>query len=205
MRKLFITTALFLSIFTVNNLAHAEDVTAHQFILDSSHNVLNAIGETKADNQENIKKLGNKLLNMLENVVDFKSISKAVMGKHGKTATEEQRNKFIPIFKHTITQLYAKSLVKFKITHIAVTPPESGKILKTKGNVSMEVATDNGKTYSIVYTMRKNKNNEWRVRNIVLNGINLGLTYRNQFDSAMASYNGDIDKTIENWAKEMDL
>ena len=42
---------------------------------------------------------------------------------------------------------------------------------------------------------------DWRVRNVIVNGINLGLTYRNQFAEALRSpaNKGDIDKVIAGW------
>jgi len=40
--------------------------------------------------------------------------------------------------------------------------------------------------------MRRDDQGGWVVRNIVVNGINLGLTYMNQFDGAMSRY-GSVD------------
>jgi phospholipid transport system substrate-binding protein len=202
MRILFIITVL-LSIFT--NTSYAEELNAQQVISTSADKVLAAIRVDNSDTPENIKKLSVTLLELLEPVVDFDSISKAVMGKYKKVVTIDQKERFTPIFKKTLTHLYAKSLIKFNIVKIQVLPSTNKDESKKKDNVSMEVTTDDGKTYSIIYTMRKNKENKWRVRNIVLDGINLGLTYRNQFNSATLSYNGDVDQTIANWSGEMDL
>ena len=44
----------------------------------------------------------------------------------------------------------------------------------------------------------------WQVRNIIVDGINMGLTYRNQFDSMMITNNNDMDAVIANWAAEAD-
>ena len=37
----------------------------------------------------------------------------------------------------------------------------------------------------------------------ILNGVNMGLTYRNQFNGAMndPKYGGDMDKVIDSWGK----
>ena len=47
--------------------------------------------------------------------------------------------------------------------------------------------------------MRKNKIDEWKLRNMVVESINLGKIYRNQFDNAYQVYGGDIDRVIDNW------
>ncbi|MFN2288109.1 MAG: ABC transporter substrate-binding protein [Chromatocurvus sp.] len=45
---------------------------------------------------------------------------------------------------------------------------------------------------SLSYSMRRDDQGGWVVRNIVVNGINPGLTYMNQFDGAMSRY-GSVD------------
>ena len=47
--------------------------------------------------------------------------------------------------------------------------------------------------------MYRNKEGEWKIINIVVNGVNLGLTFRNQFYSLSIKRNADIDLVIEEW------
>ena len=47
--------------------------------------------------------------------------------------------------------------------------------------------------------MYLDKNNEWKIINIVVNGINLGLTFRSQFYSLMENNNNDISTVIDKW------
>jgi phospholipid transport system substrate-binding protein len=49
--------------------------------------------------------------------------------------------------------------------------------------------------------MGQGEDGVWRVRNVIVDGVNLGLTYRNQFASAMQSGDarGDIDAVIDEW------
>ena len=47
--------------------------------------------------------------------------------------------------------------------------------------------------------MYLDENNEWKIINIVVNGINLGLTFRSQFYSLMDKNNNDISKVIDKW------
>ena len=39
---------------------------------------------------------------------------------------------------------------------------------------------------------------EWKLINIIINGVNLGITFRNQFYSLMKKEN-DLDKVIAEW------
>jgi phospholipid transport system substrate-binding protein len=50
--------------------------------------------------------------------------------------------------------------------------------------------------------MRRNRAGEWKLNNVVIEGINLGQTYRSQFASAADQNRGDLDKVIANWKVE---
>ena len=51
-------------------------------------------------------------------------------------------------------------------------------------------------------TMAKNRNTgEWKLINVVLNGINLGKTFRSQFAQAYKQYGGNLDKVIDHWGQ----
>jgi phospholipid transport system substrate-binding protein len=41
------------------------------------------------------------------------------------------------------------------------------------------------------------------VVNVIVNGINLGLTFRNQFDQSMRDNNRDYDAVIRNWSPDV--
>jgi phospholipid transport system substrate-binding protein len=47
--------------------------------------------------------------------------------------------------------------------------------------------------------MRKEKSGDWKLINVVLNGVNLGQSFIGQFKASLKKYNGDIDKVIANW------
>ena len=44
---------------------------------------------------------------------------------------------------------------------------------------------------------------EWKVRNVIVNGINIGKLFRDQFSDAMQRNGNDLDKTIDGWAGEV--
>jgi len=67
--------------------------------------------------------------------------------------------------------------------------------------VKQEIRLAGGEVYPVIYSMALSEDGQWRMRNIIVNGVNMGLTYRNQFASAVqdARYQGDMDKVIEGW------
>ena len=47
--------------------------------------------------------------------------------------------------------------------------------------------------------MGKGKSGEWKLRNVIIESVNLGEIYSNQFQSSARKYEGDLDSVIENW------
>ena len=54
------------------------------------------------------------------------------------------------------------------------------------------------KNYPAIYYMYLNGQGEWMLYNIVIDGVNLSLTFRKQFNSLMKTEK-DIDEVIKKW------
>ena len=144
------------------------------------------------------------LIVVLEPVVDFPAIARAVMGKHAKTASDEQVERFTRTFKGTLITLYMKGFITFEVEEITVLDPAPDfDPDSNRTSVRMKAVGTDGTSYAISYSMRANDRGEWKVRNVIIEGINVGLTFLNQFDGAMAHHNNDIEKVINNWSAEM--
>jgi phospholipid transport system substrate-binding protein len=66
--------------------------------------------------------------------------------------------------------------------------------------VDVNVTGDSGTVYPVTFQMKKNAQGQWMAENLIVNGINLGLTFRNQFGSAVNDNNNNLDKAIAGWA-----
>ncbi|MEC9483930.1 MAG: ABC transporter substrate-binding protein [Halomonas sp.] len=138
----------------------------------------------------------------LEDVADFRYIGASVMGRYFRNATPEQRSRFADVFRQTLIDTYAKGLVTFDYRDLRVLEG-TGDRYEDQASVDMEVVAGNGEIYPVSYSLRRNDDGQWKVVNVIVNGINLGLTFRNQFDQAMREHNRDYDAVIANWAPEV--
>ena len=120
------------------------------------------------------------------------------MGKHYKVSPPSQRDRFSEAFRTSLLNTYSKTLIEFKDERIKVLPPKNIDESTNKVKVHIEIITST-KVYPGVYSMYLDKNNEWKIINIVVNGINLGLTFRSQFYSLMEKNNNDISTVIDKW------
>ena len=193
---------LWLALLMLPFAAQANDMSqpsAHDVVSQAAFKIVEVM---KKDTDVKKQELPTVLRQTLTPMVDFERFSKAVMGKHYEAATPTQRTEFTNVLTETMFGLYTKVLLKFDIANLEVQYPTEDKPFK--GSVSMKVTTDGGDTYNISYSVRQNPQKQWKVRNMILDGINLGLAYRNQFNGAAQRYNGNISMVISNWSAEMD-
>jgi phospholipid transport system substrate-binding protein len=133
--------------------------------------------------------------------VDVDGIARGVMGQYFRQATPAQRTEFIAVFKQSLVRTYAKGLTSYDNQKITFKPYKQGSDAK-KAQVNLEVQGSSGQIYPVTFELRLNNTGAWKVNNIILNGINLGLTFRNQFGSMVETNNGNIDKAIASWAPD---
>lgn len=139
---------------------------------------------------------------VLDPVVDFSFIARAVMGSARKSASDEQVEAFTEVFKKGLVETYARGIANYADSEITIRPPKEGDAAKRRVGVDQEVRHD-GSKYRLSYTMAKNSAGEWKLINLVLDGVNLGKSFRSQFSQAAQKYDGDIDQVINNWLDEM--
>lgn len=182
--------------FSVNAYAQT-DASAGDVLETISEKALDAVQRHKDSYKATPDTLETELLTILDGSLDFQSFSKGVMGRYYASATPEQRSAFTGEFKATLVELYTSALVAAKIDNIDIVETVSKK--PGRANVVMEARSQGGDSYLLQYNMRQNAEGKWRIRNIILDGVNIGLTYRNQFKSAMASEGEDLAKVITLW------
>jgi len=185
----------------------------YQVVQQTTEQVLDIIKGAKADYKKDPQKYNKQVTTLLEKVIDFDKFARSVMGRYGSdqhyksltTETEkatfnQQRNDFSTTFKRGIVDTYAKGLFDFNGQNIKTLPARKGDDLASGAVTVMQyIYNASGKPYVIQYSMRRNKSDEWKLNNLIIEGINLGLTYRNQFAVSADRYKGDIDKVIANW------
>ncbi len=138
-------------------------------------------------------------------LVDFKRITRLVMANHFSDATREQKYRFLKTFRDSLINTYASGLTMYKGQKIRVLPAEEGDIEEKNASVRMEIRTKEGEVIPIRYSLFRNGDGDWKVQNVIVNGLNLGKTFRSQFEQLVQEHSGDIDQVIDNWSTELDV
>ncbi len=177
------------------------DSAPHQAIQEVSAALLELIDASRAYVDEDPGRFLREVDALLSPAIDFRGFSRGVMSVHYRKATPDQRRRFAANFKTSLLRTYALSLTKFVDGQVVVVPPERPPRRPNRQNVRMEIRTG-GNVHPVVYTMNRSGDGVWRIGNIVIAGVNIGLTFRSQFKSAVADarYGGDLDRVIDAWS-----
>lgn len=139
------------------------------------------------------------LNDILGPVVDVEGISRGIMTvRYSRQATPEQMQRFQESFKRSLMQFYGNALLEYNNQDIRVLPASGAQDPK-RATVNMEITDGKGVVYPLSYTM-VNEDGTWKMRNVIINGINVGKLFRDQFAQSMQNHNNDLDKVIATWA-----
>lgn len=179
--------------------AQAEQ-SAQQVVQQTVDSLLGDLKTNKASYKTNPQSFYDTLNRILGPVVDSEGIAKGVMTvKYSRQATPEQIKRFEETFKSSLFQFYGNALLEYDNQTIRVLP-STGKQDPERAAINMEVVGSNGVVYPVQYTM-VNQGGNWRLRNVIINGINIGKLFRDQFADSMQKNRNDLEATIAGWGQ----
>src|SRR5699024_3897208 len=133
-------------------------------------------------------------------VVDAEGVSRSVMTvRYSRRTTPEQMQRFQENFKRSLIQFYCNALLEYDNQDIKVLPGERAQG-NNRSEVRMEVTDQKGVVYPVSYTMVK-VDGRWMMRNVIINGINVGKLFRDQFAEAMQRNGNNLDRVIDGWVE----
>ena len=196
MIRLFLTK-IFIIFSLSQPLASDDNENAFNFINENAVYFLTIIKTEGSKYDEKPDEFKEKLKNIWEPMVDVGLVSRLILSKAYSNATEEQILLFQTRTKKLLLDTYITALLEFEDYEL-----ETSRKIKENKNKTLEVeinffsASD---SFKAKFTLYKNKQGELKIINIIIDGINLGLTFRNQFQDNLKNENYDLDKAIETW------
>lgn len=175
--------------------------TPHAVVEKVTSDMMDVIKAGEKALAENPKAYFTDVRETLEPVVSFDFIARSVMSKYWSQASEQQRKQFTEVFTESMVETLGKGMANYSDLNIKTLPAQSDTSSAKRVEVLQEVEAADG-TSRISYTMARNRDNEWKLINVVLNGVNLGKSFRDQFVQAMKQNDNNIDKVVASWAKQ---
>jgi phospholipid transport system substrate-binding protein len=175
--------------------AHAATEPAPVFVKRVGDALVARLKAERAAIKKNPALLNTIVQQNIEPYVDFEGFARGVMGPYYRQASDAQRAAFTQTFHDSLIRTYAKGLAAFDNESYTIRPFVPGKD-PSKAVVTMDFKTDSGSVIPVTYQLI-DLNNSWKVRNLQLNGIDIGLTFRNQFASTVQANRNNLDAAIK--------
>lgn len=171
-----------------------------RYVDENTQKLVQKLNEEKGLYEKDPEAFYTSMDNTLQEFVDFRRIAARVMGRYARQTTPQQRDVFVEKFKRTLFDSYAQALVSSEDFRITV---KGATILANnddRASVDMELVSASGNRYQIIYSMYKNSEQRWMMENVIVEGVNIGISFRDRFAQEMEANRGQVQAVIDNWS-----
>ena len=192
--------ALTLMAFFVASVQAGPEEDLQRYVDGNTQRLVNQLNAERGLYERDPEAFYQSMDDALEGFVDFRRIAARVMGRYARQTTSEQRDEFVVKFKRSLFDSYAQALVsaedfKIKVNDATINPQDDNR-----ASVAMEVITASGNRHSITYSMHRKEGGDWMVENVIVEGVNIGLSFRDRFTQEMEANRGQVQVVIDGWS-----
>ena len=175
----------------INNVFASSFSAEKDFVSNFADSAINIL----SDNEILEGEKNSKFTDLVMSAIDLNLISKFVLSKTWKNATDDQKERYIQAFKDYFINSYANKLDQYSGEQVEVVDAEeAGKYVIVNSFIYRE-GTD---TLKINLKWRLlNRDNEIKIIDLNIEGISLIIAQREEFQSFLANNEGDLEKLIE--------
>ena len=176
MRPMFVFCFLLFSIFIISSTLQAgEPLNLIKQTIDEVIDILKDEELKKPDKGADRRA---ELRRVIGERFDFEEMAKRSLALHWKKRTPEERQEFIPLFSDLLERSYVNKIESYTDEQILYTDQT---IDDDYASVKTKIITKRNVEIPIEYRLL-NKNNQWGVYDVVIEGVSLVNNYRNQFN-----------------------
>src|ERR1700681_1602491 len=143
---------------------------------NSAKRMLQELDANRAMYQKDPAKLDALVGNVLLPNFDTEYAARLVLGQTWRTATPEQRKRFVDAFYHSLLRNYGNALLNFTADRFVVLPYR-GDPGATTATVRTEVKKSNGESVPVNFSLRKTEAG-WKAWDVVIEGISYVKSFR---------------------------
>lgn len=161
-----------------SSLAFAAQESPQRVVESASEQILSILDKRGEELKEDSAALYAAVDAVLKPRFDVVYAGRVVLGKHGRTASPEQRRRFIGAFYGSLLRTYAESLLEFKADNLRMLPYR-GEEGATKTRVRTEIILNDGRVIPVDYSMRLT-DTSWKAYDVTIEGISYLTNYRKE-------------------------
>ena len=134
-----------------------------------------------------------KLSEMAMKTVDIKGVAYYSLGNYRKTLSDEQMNEYLSLFEKYFLKSFTSRLTDYSEPKIEVL---SAEVLNPKYTIvkSLLLATDKKPAVNIEWRVYTKNPDKPLIRDLIIEGLSLARTQKEEFASVIETNNGDINK-----------
>ena len=170
----------------------AED-SPSQVIQTAADGLLKALDADRQTYRNNPSKVQALVDQYIQPHVDTAFCAQLVLGKYWRTATPQQRDRFINAFYHSMLNNYGVAIVEFTSNTLKVYPTRVGADTQN-ATVRTEMMRTSGPPVSVNYYMHRTADG-WKAWDVVIDGVSYIMSYRQDFQPQLAQQGG-LDAVI---------
>ena len=135
---------------------------------------------------------------------DTEFAARLVLAQYWRTATPEQKKRFVDAFYHSLLQNYGSALVDFTADKLKVFPTKVDPGAD-RATVRTEIKRDSGDRIAVNYVLRKTPGG-WKAYDVNIDGISYVKSYREDFGSQIQQQGIDsVIARLERGEKPSDI
>ena len=148
---------------------------------ESAKRMLTELDANRAMYAKDPEKLDALVANVLLPNFDVDYAARLVLGQPWKTATADQRQRFVKAFYHSLLTNYGNALINFTAGNFTVLPYR-GDPGDTQATVRTEVKKSDGSKVPVNFTLHKTDQG-WKAWDVVIDGISYVKSFKTDFAS----------------------
>ena len=124
-------------------------------------------------------------------IFDFTTMSKLVLARKWRKLSKEQKGEFVREFKRNLSRTYGTRLDRYEQEQVEI----FGTQIEPRDDVSIKTRIVGGQYNGAELSYRlRNRNDRWRIIDVVIEGVSLVSNYRSQFSEILNT--GTIDDLL---------
>ncbi len=182
---------LVISIFLLLKPVYSFSIEPDVFI----QSTVNRAAQTLSSNLSKDERI-QQLKNIAIETVDIEGISLYSLGSHRKTITDDQLLRYKEVFKNYFLKSFSSRLAEYSNPEINV---YSKKKINDKYTIvqSKLIGTDKRPEVNIDWRVYTNNPNNLLIRDLIIEGLSLARTQKEEFSSIISSNNNDVEALIK--------
>ena len=171
-----------------------------QLVENSAKRMLTELDANRALYRKDPAKLDNLIATVLLPNFDTEYAARLVLGQNWRSASEEQRKRFVDAFYHSLLRSYGSALVEFTAERMTVLPYRGDPADKS-ATVRTEIKRGDGSKVPVNYSLRRTDAG-WKAWDVSIEGISYVKSLRTDLGSEVQQKGLDaVIQRLENEAK----